>query len=404
MRVVQINLTYGIGSTGRIVADIDKTLLANNHESYIVCGYTNNNSNKRVYTMQTLPTIWDMRKDIFLSRMTGRMGYNSKRETRMAIDWIKDKNPDIVHLHNIHGNYINVQMLFNFLKSSGVHVSWTLHDCWAFTGRCSNFETTRCEQWKTGCKKCPSMDIYPISYFFDFSKKMWADKYNLFTSLKKMYIITPSKWLENYVSQSFLRKYEIRTIHNGIDLDVFKPLEVQKGKRSIILGVASSWCANKGFYDIFDLDAGLDHEKYKIILVGLNERQMKILPKTITGVKRTHNVNDLVRLYSFADVFINPTYQDNYPTVNLEAIACGTPVITYKTGGSSESVDESVGVVINKGNIEGLRSAVKKVINKKELFDGNTCREYALKHFSKENSYGEYISMFESAVEGNHNE
>lgn len=399
MNIVQINLTYQIGSTGHIVSDLDMVLEKKGHHSFIVCGYSSVRKKENIYTMQTLPAMWDIRKDILLGRITGRMGYNSKWSTIKAIQWIKEKRPDIVHLHNIHGNYINIDLLFRYLRNNGVSVIWTLHDCWAFTGRCSHFEFVGCNKWKKGCGGCPSLDVYPISYFFDFSQKMWRDKKKNFTSLNKVQIVTPSKWLKAYVNESFLKQYPISVIPNGIDLDIFHPYQTESSGKNIILGVASSWSERKGLYDIYKLDEMIDRSQNQITLVGLNDRQLKKLPKTIHGIKRTNDIHELAELYSRAKVFINPTYQDNYPTVNLEAIACGVPVVTYRTGGSPESVNESVGIVVEKGNVEAMAKAVADIIGK-PLFSKKICVDYAKRNFSKEDRYKEYIKIYETMQEG----
>lgn len=397
MRIVQINLTYAIGSTGHIMADLSKVIESSGNESYMVCGYSNQKRVNHLHIMQTLPTIWDLRKDILISRLTGRMGYNSQRETKKMLQWLDTIQPDIVHLHNIHGNYIHLKMLFGYLKEHNIRVVWTLHDCWSFTGRCSHFELHGCDQWKTGCQHCTQKDIYPITYFFDFSKSMWKHKKEMFTGLDHVHLVTPSVWLKKYVDQSYLSKYKCSVINNGINLNTFYPCAkrshyVENDTRKVILGVTSSWTERKGLYDFYKLDTMIDHTKYRIVLVGLNDRQMKQLPESILGIRRTNNVQELVELYSSADVYVNPTYQDNYPTVNLEAAACGTPVVTYRTGGSPESVPAEVGVVVERGDIEQLYSSIMQILSEEK--DAEAISAYAKSHFDKNKKYEEYLECY----------
>lgn len=401
MRIVQINLTYNIGSTGHIMADLHQVIQTSGNESYMACGYSNSHSMENLHVMQTLPAIWDMRKDNLLARLTGRMGYNSKRETHELVSWLENVCPDIVHLHNIHGNYLNLSILFAYLKKNAIPVVWTLHDCWSFTGRCSHFERHGCEQWKTGCQRCTQKGIYPITYFFDFSKSMWKDKKKMFTEVDHMQLVTPSAWLKQYVDQSYLNKYSCCVINNGINLNVFYPCEKRShylldDERKVILGVASSWTKLKGLADFYKLDTMIDHEKYHIVLVGLNERQMKQIPDSILGIRRTNNIQELVELYSSADVYVNPTYQDNYPTVNLEAAACGTPVVTYRTGGSPESVPGEVGLVVEQGNIEMLYTGIMKILSEEKSIE---CRSrYAQTHFDKNQKYEEYLECYRQLI------
>jgi glycosyltransferase involved in cell wall biosynthesis len=282
---------------------------------------------------------------------------------------------------------------------------WTLHDCWAFTGRCSHFEQADCFQWKTGCKKCPNMSVYPISYFFDFSKKMWIDKKNHFCGVRKMTLVTPSQWLADYVKTSFLSEYPVKIINNGINLDIYKPnhrisnFYNEISNKKIILGVATSWSKMKGLEDFIKLDKIIDHEKYIIILVGLNSNQIKLLPDSIISVTKTKNEKELVKYYSSADVFVNLTYQDNYPTTNLEAISCGLPVITYDTGGSPESVTEKTGVIVEQGNLEKIYYAIKDICEGKRNINREDLFEHAKTNFDKNQIFLKYLELYNSLRE-----
>lgn len=402
MRILQINQTYNIGSTGKIMNDINNVVSNSGNESYMLCAYSNNKvdnlfvSNPGNYWLK-------IRQNILISRITGKMGYRSHKQTIRMVDWIKSIKPDLIHLHIIHGNWINLELLFKFLRDYNRPVVWTLHDCWAFTGRCSHFENYGCERWKTGCYDCGNNKVFPVTYFFDHSKQMWKDKLDLFTSLPNMTIVTPSEWLAKYVKQSFLGKYPVHVIHNGININNFciqtaksSYLKVANGKK-IILGVASSWTKWKGIEDIYLLNKMIDKDRFVIALVGLNSRQLKEAPKDIIAIGRTNNIKELAEIYSEAAVFINPTYQDNYPTVNLESIACGTPVITYKTGGSIESVTSSVGCVVEQGDVKGLYDSIIELTEHRNI-SKEDCRKYALENFDMNIINNKYLDLFKTII------
>ena len=344
MKVLQINSVCGIRSTGRICTDLADVLLQDGHECKIAYGRESVPEKYRKIAVR-IGNDLDAKMHALQSRIFDNAGFGSRQATEKFIEWVKEYNPDIIHLHNIHGYYINIEVLFNYLAESNKPVVWTLHDCWAFTGHCAYFSYVKCDKWKTGCFNCPQKKRYPSSLLWDASKQNWQKKKALFTSVKNMTLVTPSKWLANEVKKSFLSNYPMKVIANGINLDVFKPTPSDFKEKNglvgkkIILGVASSWSECKGLKDFIELSKILD-EKYKIVLVGLSGNQIKGLPENVMAISRTNNVKELAEIYTAADIFFNPTYEDNFPTVNLEAQACGTPVITYRTGGSVESVPE----------------------------------------------------------------
>ncbi|MDM8274174.1 glycosyltransferase [Enorma phocaeensis] len=281
-----------------------------------------------------------------MARLDDRAGFHSKYDTARLLRLLDEIDPDVVHLHNVHGYYINIEMLFGWLASHRCQVRWTLHDCWAFTGHCPHFQYVGCNKWTKGCSRCPQRHGYPSSYLLDSSRRNWEDKRRVFTSVPagRMTLITPSHWLEGLVRQSFLKKYPIEVRHNTVDRSIFKPTpsdfreRYDIGDRFMILGVSSPWTERKGLGDFVQLSEKLEIENYAIVLVGLSKGQLKSLPKDMIGLKHTDSAQELAGIYSTADVFFNPTVEDNYPTVNLEAEACGTPVITYDTGGCAETV------------------------------------------------------------------
>ena len=301
-----------------------------------------------------------------------------------------------MQLHNIHDHYLNYRLLFEYLNKTEIKVVWTMHDCWAFTGHCSHFITKGCERWKTDCFDCPLQREYPKT-LFDRSKKNFTMKKNLFGANNNLTIIACSEWIANFVRQSFLKNKSIRVINNGVDLNVFKNSASLCTNKKIfqVLAVSNVWNKDKGFDDILNLRKKLSSE-YEMTIVGVTKQQLNSLPQGLVGIERTQNVQELVALYSKADVFINPTYADNFPTVNLEALACGTPVITYRTGGSPEAIDERTGVVVEQGDVNGLVEAIYRM--KEDPLSSADCRIRAEKCFDKDKCFEKYVELYEKLI------
>lgn len=387
MKIYQINI-FGNLSTGKIAVDLARVIKNEGHECRVAYARNTIASDIDSYIIGNK---WDVRFHALMTRITDRTGFYSKNTTRKLIQDIETYKPDVVHLHNVHGYYVNIELLFNYLKKTQIPVVWTLHDCWAFTGHCAYFDYVGCEKWKTGCHKCEQKHTYPSSKIIDNSKKNWLIKKELFSGLN-MTIVTPSDWLNNLVKESFLKEYSVVTIYNGIDLEVFKPTQTDfraknglEGKL-IILGVAGEWSERKGLKDFIKLSKMLD-ENQKVVLVGLNDKQLKEIPDSIIGIKRTDSAEELAGLYTTADVFFNPTYEDNYPTVNLEAIACGTFVVTYDTGGSGESIRKEKGYIVTLSNIYWY----KDVYNQIKIQSEAVCDNH---YISKENMLEKYTEVF----------
>lgn len=361
MKVLQINSVCGIGSTGRIAVDLYKVLKSQGHECKIA--YGRGNAPKDINTIKIGNKI-DNYWHVFKTRVFDKHGFGSINATKKFIKKIKEYDPDIIHLHNIHGYYINIEILFNFLKEFDKPVVWTLHDCWAFTGHCSHFDYIGCDKWKTLCFDCPQKEDYPSSKFIDNSKLNFLNKEKIFTSIDNMVIVTPSKWLANLVKQSFLSKYNVNVINNGINLEIFRPRVSDFRKKYnlegkfIILGVASIWSEKKGLKYFIELSKIID-SNCNIVLVGVDKKFRNKIPENIIIIERTNDLNELVEIYSCANVFLNPTLEDNFPTTNIEALACGIPVITFDTGGSVESIDESCGLIVRKN--ENIHEIIDKI-------------------------------------------
>lgn len=344
MRILLINSVCGTGSTGRICTDLAQQFEKEGHTVKIAYGRQEYVPPQFQKYAVRIGTDLDVKLHAIQTRLFDTHGFGSKHTTKRFLKWAEDYNPDLIWLHNIHGYYLNIEMLFGWLKNRPhTPKKWTLHDCWAFTGHCSYFTVANCNKWQTHCAKCPQKKRYPASLFLDNSYQNFKRKQAAFTGVENMQLITPSKWLADLVKYSFLKEYPVEVVYNTIDKTVFKPTPSnfrQKyglENKKIILGVASVWDERKGLADFIKL-AGMLDDKYTIVLVGLADKQLKALPKNCVGIKRTNSPQELAAIYTAADVFFNPTYEDNYPTVNLEAQACGTPVITYDTGGAKETI------------------------------------------------------------------
>lgn len=394
MKVFQINTVCGVGSTGRIATDLYHVLAEEGHSCCVAYGRGTAPAGIDSYK---IGSTLDVYAHTMCSRMTDGEGLYSSSATKRLVEKIEAYAPDIIHLHNIHGHYLNYPILFRFLKEYDRPVVWTLHDCWPFTGHCAYFDFIGCQLWQNGCHDCPQLSAYPKSYGMDHSRENFARKKQLFTGLRQLVLVTPSQWLADLVKKSFLGTYPVQVIHNGIDTTVFKPTPSDFRERyglqdkKIILGVASPWTARKGLQDFIKLSKMLP-EEWKIVLVGLSKKQLKTIPAAITGIERTNNVQELAQIYTVADVFFNPTYEDNYPTTNLEAIACGTPVITYDTGGSPECVSESVGAVVPQGDMSKTVQVLKDILERVVFTDS------PLSVLDKSGRYHMYIALYKKLI------
>ncbi len=396
MKVLQINTTANSGSHGRIAEGIGRSLIAEGNESLIAYGRTANPSVSELIKIGNQP---DQILHLAKSRIIDRHGFGSAKATESFVRQIIDIDPDIIHLHNIHGYYLNVKVLFEFLKGRRRPVVWTFHDCWPFTGHCSYFDAVNCYKWQSGCYACPNTRGYPASWFIDNSLINYKEKRDLFTGLDYMVLVSPSRWLANHLSNSFLSGYEIRVIHNGVDLNEFKAVETEKVRskyklpKIYILGVANIWDERKGLTDFIRLRNLLDHE-IGIVLVGLSPGQIKSLPLGIIGLGRTENTGELAALYSGAEVFVNPTYADNFPSVNIEALACGVPVVTYDTGGSPESIDGKTGFAVAKSDVSKMAAAVNMILQTGKVTYSDECRTRAEDTFDEGKRYLQYIGLY----------
>lgn len=388
--LLQINVTANWGSTGKIAEQIGLCAMKHGWKSYIAYGRWCNPSKSHLIKVGNK---LDMYMHYGEQRIRDNEGLCSRSATKQLIKHISEIKPDVVQLHNIHDHYLNYRLLFEYLNKTDIKVVWTLHDCWAFTGHCFHFITKGCERWKTVCFDCPLQREYPKT-LFDRSRKNFTIKKNIFGANNNLTIIACSEWIADFVRQSFLKDKPIGVINNGVDLNVFKnSASLCTNKKTFhVLAVSNVWNKDKGFDDILKLREILSSE-YEMTIVGVTKQQLNSLPQGLVGIERTQNVQELVALYSKADVFINPTYADNFPTVNLEALACGTPVITYKTGGSHEAIDEKTGVVVEQGDINGLAVAIHKM--KEYPLSSADCRKRAEECFDKDKCFEKYVELYE---------
>lgn len=383
MKVLQINSVCGIRGTGRICTDIADILAQNGHDCKIAYGRETVPEKYKKYAVR-IGSDLSVKIDAIKSRIIDNAGFNSVCATKKFVKWIEEYNPDIIHLHNIHGYYLNVEILFDYLKKSNKPVVWTLHDCWTFTGHCAYFDFVGCDKWLKGCENCPQKHEYPASLFADSSYKNYIRKKHIFTGVKNMTLLTPSNWLERQVNNSFLREYPVKVVNNGIDLSVFKPTDSNFRQKhglehkKVVLGVASVWDRRKGLSDFLELSKMLD-DSYRIVLVGLNKEQISNLPKNIIGIPRVLEASELAEIYSAADVFANLSVEETMGLTTVEALACGTPVVVYDRTAVPEVVDENTSIVVKHGDITELKAAVTSIqkrstdcINRATHFDKNT--------------------------------
>lgn len=396
MKVLLINsFFYNGGSTGRIIQELYNYINTNGDEAFIAYGLGRGEriiDKTHIYRFEHLVT---KKLGGFQARLFGDHGFHNSLATSRLCKWITDIQPDIIHLHNLHGSYVNVGMLFSCLKKLNKPVVWTLHDCWPFTGYCAHYSYPYCGKWKTGCSNCEHLDKYPHTYFRDNSRNNYVWKRKIFNSLKNLTIVTPCEWLKKEVEQSFLKKYEVKVINNGIDLSVFKPtlstFKLDHNIDKMLLAVALPWSDSKGLQYLIKIAKAIRGTCWKLVVVGKMEEKGLKQESNVVWVPHTNNVREMAEMYSEADVFINPTLEDTFPTVNIEAMACGTPVVTFDTGGSKEELAEETGAVVPKGDWKAMLENARRM-EKKGM--EAACIDRAKQMYNKSKSTEEYLSLY----------
>ncbi|MGP1469492.1 MAG: glycosyltransferase [Hoylesella shahii] len=398
-KLLQINITANWGSHGKIAEGIGMAAIKQGWQSFIAYGRWANPSASNLFHIGSR---WDEMHHAISSRLFDNHGLMSKKATAELIQYAERIKPDIVHLHNIHGYYLNYPLLFQYLAQNNIPVVWTLHDCWTFTGHCAHYEYCGCEQWKTHCLKCPQKHAYPKSWLTDRSYRNFEQKKETFLSLKHLTLVPVSQWLQRQLQQSFFKHTPTHLIYNGIDTDVFsKQTKVNWIKKkyaipehcAIVLGIASNWY-RKGLPDFLQL-ASLLPPSIRIVLVGLSKSEQQLAAQAgIIAINRTDNIQELCALYSAANVYFNPTWEDTFPTTNLEAMACGTPVVTYKTGGSTEAITLETGAIIEKGDLQTAAIEIGRLCQQPTSTFEDVCRQHIVRYFNKEERFLEYLNLY----------
>ncbi|MCR5485919.1 MAG: glycosyltransferase [Lachnospiraceae bacterium] len=397
-KILLLNSIAGTGSTGRILTGLAAMLQEEGNESLICYGRKSFQGGALSYRIGNDPGVY---LHGALSRLTDRHGLYSSHATKKLVRRIREYAPDLIHLHNVHGYYLNIPILFRFLREYGRPVLWTLHDCWSFTGHCTHYEYVKCTRWMKQCHDCPQLREYPRSFFADASASNYRLKKNLFTGIEKLQLVTPSEWLKKQVSRSFLKDYPATVIPTGIDLDQFRPTASDLRERyglqgkTVLLGVANPWRERKGLDDFISLAERLP-EGYAIVMIGLKKKQLARIPSKIIGMEKTDSVSEMAMWYTLADQYVNLTREDTFPTTNLEALACGTPVITYRAGGSPESVTHSTGEVLEVDDLDAVLSSITRFGRKGQDLSGE-CLSRA-KEYDRNLRFREYMAKYEEIL------
>lgn len=384
MKLLLISEECGTGSTGRICTDIATLYEKYGNEVKIAFGRNAESIPKQYEKFAVrIGNNADLLLHVAKARLFDKAGFGSKRATKKFIEWIKDYDPDIIHLHNIHGYYINIELLFNYLKCCRKRIIWTLHDVWAFTGHSAYCDAAQCEKWKKGCEHCPQLNVYPKS-FIDRSLDNWERKRDIFQGVSNLTIVTPSNWLAELVKESYLKDYTVSVINNGVNTKLFTVRDSGFKKanglenKKILLSVASVWNNLKGLDDFFALSSQIDDD-YLIVLVGsMDKKDVKRLPHNIIHINKTQNIDEMVDIYNAADIYINLTKCDTYPTVNLEAAACGLPIISFDVGGSTESTLQYGGRVVKRDDINAVINAISECEKNKASSRSSNVIDYTM--------------------------
>lgn len=380
--------------------NIGKHLISLGHDSYISHARFFRESESEIIK---IGNFYDVLSHVLLTRFTDRHCFGSKNATKKLITEIKRINPDLIHLHHLHGYYVNIEILFSFLKEFKKPVVWTFHDCWSFTGHCAHFDFIECNKWVTQCYECPQIKEYPSS-FYDRSKQNYIDKKKIFNSLDNLTIVSVSNWLQRLVKKSFLSSLPNLVIHNGINLDIFKPVsslfkdKYELNNKIVLLSSATSWTLKKGFNDFLRLSKILPKD-YIIVIIGLSNSQIKSLPSNILGLPITENVFSLVEAYTAADIYLNLSYEETFGLTMIESMACGTPVIAYNCTSGPEIVNDEVGLISKKGSVENLKDNIEFLKSKLSKELSNNCRDYVKKNFSAEKQLNSYYDLYNSLID-----
>lgn len=393
MRVLQINANYGYGSTGIIMRDIGETLLCAGHEAFFAYQRSKNSVNNGY----VIGNVVDWKCHAFLCRIFGGQGFYSRSATKKLCDYLDEIVPDVVHLHNLHSNFVHLGMLLEYLAKRDIPTVITMHDCWYFTGKCFHFIDVQCERYKIGCGNCPKQKSAPKSCFFDYSKRDLMSKNERLHAIPRLILVGCSKWISLRAKESLLKDIRIKQIYNGVDIDIFKPMNVTElkkqyniGNQYVVLGMANKWCNSKNIKLIKTVS---ELPNTVLMLIGCKNQDVLWLKECCSNVVSVGYISDrhmLAMHYSMADVFVNLTLADTLPTVNMESICCGTPVITYDSCGSPELINDDSGIVVPKGDHEKIIESINIARNKK----WEKCRQSGILRFDKQYCYQRYLDIY----------
>jgi len=395
MRVFQLNTFCGVKSTGRIASEIAKLVAQNGGECQIGYGVPGISDDSKPYAYR-IGTPVSRKFHAVIRKLFDAEGYGSFFATYKLIQEMKAFHPDLIHLHNIHGCYLNFGLLFRYLDKADIPIVWTLHDCWPFTGHCAYFDFSGCEKWRTECSRCPQQKSYPVCIGLDGSRRNHRNKKKWFGKLKNLTFVAPCRWMTKPLSASFLGQNPVRIIVNGVNLRVFRPVhsqlrnQYQLMDKKVCLAVASEWDERKGLRYICQAAERLG-DPYRFVVIGLEPEQIRSLPANVIGLERTSSTEELAAWYTTADCFVNPTLEDNMPMVNLEALACGTPVAVFETGGCPEAIDPTCGMVVRQGDMEAFCSAIQTLCDQKAM--GESCIKRA-QAFDCEAAFQAYLELY----------
>jgi glycosyltransferase involved in cell wall biosynthesis len=398
LKVVQIVCEGKSGSTGRIAEAIGQEILNQGALSFIFVG---RDQEKSESSINKVGGRFNLYFHAFLTRLTDLHGLGSIYATIKLVTRLIKIKPHIIHLHHIHGYYINYFILFKFLEWKNCNVVWTFHDCWAYTGHCTHYSMVKCNKWKTECKSCPQRSEYPQSWFLDASLFSFRLKRNTFSRLKNLHIVCVSEWMRNEVRGSFLSHIDTSVIHNGIDINVFKSYDDNyetrlkyglKENDFVLISVAFPWRKAKGLDDIIALSSILPKE-CKIVLVGINPDLLKGC-SGIVAIPRTKNKSELAKLYSCSDLYLGLSYEESFGLTVAESLSCGTPVVVYSTTALPELVNDDVGFIIPEGEYSKICDIVSEILISRREKPTHKCRTWALDKFNQDKNIKYYTSLY----------
>lgn len=399
MKVLMINSVSGYGSTGTICEDIAFVLEKEGHECFIAYGQATTNYKKSF----KIGTILENHLHNLGSRIFGKQGYFTQSGTKKLLNHIDSINPDIIHLHNLHGNYLNLPLLFEYLIKLEKPIVWTFHDCWAFTGKCAHYTDVACYKWQSHCDHCPQTKKYPPSLFLDKSKLMFFDKKKWFTSIKNLRVVTVSNWLENEVKKSFFKSYPIKTIYNWVDTEIFKSIDskdviTEYGLNTnafTVLLVSAHWNENDvKWKDLLALSKLVSND-VQLIVIGHIENKSKS-PKNVFHINYINSKIKLAQLYSFSDVYVHLSTEDTFGKVIAEALSCGTPAIVYDSTACPEIIGEGCGYVVEKRNVNQMAGAINTIKKNPKTFYSANCRNYVIENFNIYSNIHATIDIYKS--------